>query len=156
LLNDELFVKTIGNIVQEPKIVTDAAGNKICCSKLATNPRAIRYDPRTGQRVPDDERNEHRTFVELRILKPSAAEKFSKLFRKGDRIWVEGEAYTIQIPQLFRSNKRKALVSLKVDIDEDGKLVETIMQDRLALKVFKFGKVIIDVEEGTSMMTCNG
>ena len=140
LSRDKLDVDVIGNIVQKPKLIEE--GDKIVGrARIATNPRAHKIDPRTGELVPDSKRKQRRTFVELRIDKPSIAENFYENIRLNDRIWVKGESETISIPKLFWSEKENKLITIKVDVDEDGKNIILVTEERLLMHVETFGKI---------------
>lgn len=140
LNRDEFWVKIRGNAVQDPRLVGE--NESVCICKIATNPRARRVDPRTQEEIPNQERNATRTFVDLRIERPAMASKFAELIQSGDRIWVEGECETRRSKKLFWSDKEQAYVPVVVDIDEDGRRMEQMVEERLVMRVQEFGKII--------------
>lgn len=137
---DEYNVRIVGNLVQEPELVEDEEGNKVCYSKIATNPRAQKFD-KDGNRIPDEERNRYRSFVSIIIPKTAAAEKFYEFMDERDRVWVEGEQKNKRVPQLFWSEKEQKYVTIDIDIDKDGRDIQTIMENQAIVRVHKFGKV---------------
>lgn len=149
LSRDKFEVDVIGNIVREPKLVQEN-GIYIARSRIACNPRAHKIDPKTGDIVPDEKRKERRTFIELRVDKTSIAENFYSNITLNDRVWVQGECETINIPKLFHSNKENKLIPIKVDVDEDGKNIVLMTEERLLMHVKSFGK--IELSEGSPML----
>lgn len=149
LNRDKFEVDVIGNIVQKPKLIEET-GSIIGKARIATNPRANKLDPKTGEIVPDSRRKKRRTFIELRIEKPSIAERFCEGIHLNDRIWVKGECETISIPKLFRSNQEDKLVTINVDVDEDGKNIVLMTEERLLMHVKSFGK--IELSDGNPML----
>lgn len=149
---DEFFVKIVGNLIADPKIAQDEDGNKVCYCKIATNPRAKKVDPRTGKVLSDKERHRLRTFAELKIPKTAAAEKFFNSMRDQDRVWIEGEGGTKRVPKMVKSKEDGCWYEYQIDIDGDGKNLQTLTEDRLVIRVFRFGKVITD-RHGTSVVS---
>jgi single-stranded DNA-binding protein len=141
LNRDEFWVRIIGNLIKKPKLVEDDDGNKVCYCKIATNPRARRFDPKTGQKMTEEERNNLRTIANIKITKGSTAERFSELFDQGDRVWIEGEGGTRKVLKKFWSEEEGKYISIKLDVDENGKNLEEITEDQLVIRVYKFGKI---------------
>jgi hypothetical protein len=138
---DEFWVKIVGNLITDPKLVEDDEGNKICYCRVATNPRARKVDPNSGETLSNEERNKLRTFADLKLRKTAAAEKFFEYLHAGDRVWIEGEGGTKKQPKMYWSEVEGAYTEVQVDVDGDGKNPQTIMEDRLVIRVSRFGKV---------------
>lgn len=148
LTRDEFQTRIVGNVVLQPQLIQE--GKTLAArARIATNPRAKKYDPRTGSRVPDEKRKRRRSFVELHVGKPAMAEKFYQLIHLDDRIWVEGECETISIPKLIYSPQRGELTPVQVDVDNNGNY-QTVMEDRVLLHITRFGK--IEVRDGYPIM----
>lgn len=142
-LNQDDFTSTIvGNLISEPNLVEDDNGNKVCYCKIATNPKAKKFDLKTGRELSPEERNKRRSFIELKIPKTAAAEKFAQLFSLGDRAYLSGELGTRKVKKAFWSDKEEKYISLKVDVDDDGKNVQEVWEDRLMMWVDEFAKVL--------------
>jgi hypothetical protein len=148
---DEFYVKIVGNLITDPKIAQDEDGNKVCYCRIATNPRAKKVDPRTGKVLTDKERHRLRTFAELKIPKTAAAEKFFDNMSAGDRIWLEGEGGTKQVPKMLWSEEEGRYTEYMVDVDGDEKHYQPLLEDRLVIRVYRFGKVSND--NGISVMS---
>jgi single-stranded DNA-binding protein len=146
-INQDCFTSVIvGNLISEPNLVEDEDGNKVCYCKVATNSKARKFDPKTGRELSPDERNKRRSFVELKIAKTAAAEKFAQLFSQGDRIRCEGEMGTRRVKKAFWSIKDEKYVSVSVDVDNDKKNIQEVLEDRLMMWVEEFAKVITAAE----------
>jgi single-stranded DNA-binding protein len=135
---DEFTVSIIGNLVSKPKLVEDEEGNKVCYARIATNPRARKIDPQTNEPVSNEVRNRLRSIVELKVTRTAAAEKFDELLKVGDRVWINGEAGTRQVPKYFLFPEENKWYQVSVDIE--GEKVD-VMEDRLIVRVHKFGKI---------------
>lgn len=150
-LNQDEFTTTIvGNLIAEPNLVEDENGNKVCYCKIATNPKAKKFDLKTGKEMSPEERNKRRSFVELKIPKTAAAEKFAQLFAVGDRAYLKGELGTRKVKKAFWSDKDERYISLQVDVDEDGKNIQEVYEDRIMMWVEEFAKVLN--EDGVNYM----
>lgn len=143
---DSFKGKIVGNLIAEPNLVEDEDGNKVCYCKVATNSKARKFDPKTGRELSPEERNKRRSFVELKIGKTAAAEKFAQLFSQGDRISVEGELGTRRVKKAFWSEKDEKYISVTVDVDNDGKNVQEVWEDRQMMWVEEFAKVVTAAE----------
>jgi len=141
---DELTVRTIGNLISSPKLIEDGEGNKICYCRIATNPRARKFDKETNRELTKEERNRSRTIAELKITNTAMAELFHRNMNIRDRVEIVGEGGTKQVEKLFWSNKNQDWVTLTIDVDEDGKNIQTIMEDRLIVYVKDFTKILLD------------
>lgn len=139
---DEFFVKIVGNLIADPKLAEDEEGNKVCYCKIATNPRAKKVDPRTGKVLSDKERTRLRTFAELKIPRTAAAEKFFSMMSNQDRVWIEGEGGTKRVPKMVKSAEDDKWYEYQIDVDGDGKNLQTLTEDRLVVRVYRFGKII--------------
>jgi hypothetical protein len=139
---DKFYGEITGNLISEPNLVEDEEGNKVCYCKIATNSKARKTDPRSGRELTPEERNKRRSFVELKIAKSGAAEKFAKLFRQGDRANLKGTLGTRRIQKSFWSEKEQKYVTIKVDVDDDGKNVQEVWEERQMMWVEEFSKVI--------------
>jgi hypothetical protein len=139
---DEFYVKIVGNLIADPKLAQDEEGNKVCYCKIATNPRAKKVDPRTGKTLSEKERTRLRTFAELKIPKTAAAEKFFASMSNQDRVWVEGEGGTKRVPKMVKSEEDGKWYEYQIDVDGDGKNLQTLSEDRLVIRVYKFGKIV--------------
>lgn len=149
--NQDAFTATIrGNLISEPNLVEDEEGNKVCYCKIATNPKAKRFDPKTNRELTAEERNKRRSFVELKIPRSAAAVKFHALFKKGDRAELVGELGTRREEKVFWSEKAQKYVTVKVDIDNDGKNVQEIYEDQIMMWVEDFSKVV--AQEGFNVV----
>jgi hypothetical protein len=144
LAQDQFDAIIVGNLVAEPKLVEDERGNKVCYCTVATNPKARLIDLKTGRKKNPEDRNKRRSFIDLKITKTPAAEKFAKMFSEGDRIRLEGQIGTKKVAKLFWSEKQQKLVPGKVDIDRDGKQVQSVYEDRWIMWVETFSKVVHD------------
>jgi|GEM_PF-5438814 len=149
LAQDQFDAIIVGNLVTEPRLTEDESGNKVCYCTVATNPKARLLDLKTGKKNNPEARNKRRSFVGLKITKTSAAEKFAKMFSEGDRIRLEGQIGTKKVAKLFWSEKQQKLVPGKVDIDRDGKQIQSIYEDRWIMWVETFSKVVHD--EGSTI-----
>jgi single-stranded DNA-binding protein len=152
LNQDQFDVIIVGNLISEPSIIEDEDGNKVCFCRVATNPKAKKFDQRTGKELTPEERNKRRSFIELKITKTSAAEKFMQMFSQGDRIRVEGEIGTKRIEKAFWSKKEGKSISVTVDVDDDGQNVQEILEDRMVMWVYNFNKVTKDQHGNTSIL----
>jgi hypothetical protein len=139
---DRFYGEITGNLISEPNLVDDGEGNKVCYCKIATNSKARRFDPKTGRELSPEERNKRRSFVELKIAKTAAAEKFAKLFKQGDRANLKGTLGTRRLQKPFWSEKEQRYITIKVDVDEDGKNSQEIWEERLMMWVEDFSKVV--------------
>jgi single-stranded DNA-binding protein len=141
LNQDQFDAVIVGNLVSDPNLIEDEDGNKICFCRVATNPRAKKFDPKTGRELTPEERNKRRSFVELR-LKSGAAERFAELFVEGDRVRLEGEIGTRRIEKGFWSKKEGRFVSVNIDVDDDGKNVQDVYEGLLLMWVHHFSKIV--------------
>jgi hypothetical protein len=139
---DEFYVKIVGNLITDPKLAEDEEGNKVCYCRIATNPRAKKVDPRTGKTLTEKERTRLRTFAELKIPKTAAAEKFYENLRDKDRVWIEGEGGTKRVPKMLWSEEEGRYTEYLVDVDGDEKHYQPLLEDRLVIRVYRFGKII--------------
>ena len=153
LHKDEFFVKIVGNLTANPKIASDEEGNKVCYCRIATNPRAKKVDPRTGKTLSEKERCRLRTFAELKVPKTAAAEKFYAVLQDGDRVRIEGEGGTKRVPKMVKSEEDGRWYEYQIDVDGDGKNLQTLMEDRLVIRVYRFEKILTDRETGEPVVS---
>lgn len=148
---DAFKTEIVGNLTSDPVLVEDdsGSGNKVCYCKVATNPMAQKYDLRTGRELTPEERNKRRSFVELKITKTAAAEKFAEMFRKGDRAQLKGQCGTRRVEKAFWSEKDEKYLTVQVDVDNDGKNIQNIWEDRIMMWVDEFARVEIDSGHNT-------
>ena len=142
LNQDQFDAIIVGNLVSDPNLIEDEDGNKICFCRVATNPRAKKFDPKTGRELTPEERNKRRSFVELKITSTAAAEKFAELFVEGDRLRLEGEIGTRRVEKGFWSKKEGRFVSVNIDVDDDGKNVQDVYEGLLLMWVHHFSKIV--------------
>lgn len=139
---DRFDATIVGNLMADPFLSEDKGGNKFCSCKVATNPRARKTDPRTGRETHPEERNKRRSIIELRISDTSKAERFAKGFSEGDRVWLEGEIGTKTAEKTFWSSKQQKRVSVKADVDGDGKNMQDIHEKQWIMWVENFIKIV--------------
>jgi single-stranded DNA-binding protein len=144
LAHDQFDAIIVGNLVSEPRLTEDEEGNKVCWCSVATNPRARKIDLKTGKEMNAEARNKRRSFVELKITKTAAAEKFAEALGEGDRVRLEGEMGTKKVEKSFWSKKQQKQVPAKVDVDGDGKNIQDVYEERWIMWVDTFSKVIYD------------
>jgi single-stranded DNA-binding protein len=141
LTQDRFEATLVGNLIAKPTLVENEDGSKVCLCRVATNPRAKRFDNRTGKEIPAAERSKYRSVVDLKVVKQSMAERFAEFLQSGDRVILEGHLGTKKIRKGIWSPKEQKLVSVTIDIDNDGQSIE-IMEDRLVMWVHHFSKVV--------------
>jgi hypothetical protein len=132
---DEIFMRVVGNLVADPILHDDGKGSKVCICKIASNPPARRWNPRTNEPIPDKERNKTRSIMQLKFTKTGEAEEFAEKYRAGDRVIIEGNAISKEVPKMCFSHKENRLIPCIVDVDGDGKNIEHVMESRLSVTV---------------------
>jgi single-stranded DNA-binding protein len=140
LTQDRFEATIVGNLIAKPTVVENEDGSKVCLCRVATNPRAKRFD-RDGKEISHAERSKYRSVVDLKVVKQSTAERFSEFLQLGDRVILEGNLGTKKIRKGIWSPKEQKLVSVTIDVDNDGGTQE-IMEDRLVMWVHHFSKVV--------------
>jgi len=132
--HDEIFVRIIGNLVSDPQLPKNAK-RKRCFCKLASNAPARRYDRRTGQKIPDKERNKTRTIFHLTVEDNKATDRFMQDFKSGDRVIIEGYCITKKRQKMSYSQKSKCWIPCIIDIDGDQQNIEHVMEDQFHVTV---------------------
>lgn len=132
---DEIFIRVVGNLIADPLLHDDGKNGKTCICKIASNPPAKRWNPRTNEPISDKERNKTRSIMQLRFVKAAEAEDFAKKYKAGDRVIIEGDAISKEVPKMCYSHKEKHLIPCIVDVDGDRKNIEHVMESRLSINV---------------------
>jgi hypothetical protein len=143
---DEIFMRVVGNLIADPVVHDDGKGNKVCLCKIAANPPARRFHPVTREPIPDKERNKTRTIMQLKFVKTGEAERFAEGYKAGDRVQIEGDAITKEVPKMCFSNKENHWIPCIVDVDGDGKHIEHIMEGRITLTVSRCIPIYRNIE----------
>lgn len=141
LTQDRFEATIVGNLIAKPTVVENEDGSKVCLCRVATNPRAKRFD-HDGKEIPAADRSKYRSVVDLKVVKQSLSERFADFLQIGDRVILEGHLGTKKIRKGIWSPKEQKLVSVTIDVDDDGQSSQEIMEDRLVMWVHHFTKVV--------------
>jgi hypothetical protein len=151
--NDEIFVRVVGNLITDPILRDDGKGNKICLCKLASNPPAKRFNPRTNEPISDKERNKTRTIIQLVFTRTGEAERFMESYQAGDRLEITGDGITKEVPKMCYSHKEKKWIPCIVDVDGDKQHIEHIMEGRMTITVSRCIPIFRNSENNTQYMS---
>lgn len=149
LTQDRFEGTIVGNLIAKPILVKNEDGSKVCLCRIATNPKARKFDSE-GKEISHTERSKFRSIIDVKVMKQNMADKFYEHLQIGDRVILEGNLGTKKIKKGVWSPKEQKLVSITVDVDNDGQSVQEILEDRLIMWVHHFTKVIND--KGNSLV----